>query len=87
MANDEEVEDFGGLESTAPLAEGTRVGIGQQPALPTGASEDPVAAAVPPGEDTSVVAALALPGEDSSMAAAPAAEDLAASVGPSQVVG
>jgi hypothetical protein len=52
MANDEEVEDLGGLVSMMPLAEGAR-------APPTGASEDePVAATTLP-EDTSVVAAPA----------------------------
>jgi hypothetical protein len=45
MANDEEVEDLGGLESTMPLAEGVRAGTEEQPAPPTGDSEeDPVAA-------------------------------------------
>jgi hypothetical protein len=74
MANDEEVEDLGGLESTMPLAEGVRAGTEEQPAPPTGDSEeDPVAAAVLP--------------EDTSVASAPAAEDPASSVGPSQVVG
>jgi hypothetical protein len=74
MANDEEVEDLGGLESTMPLAEGARAGTEEQPTQPTGASEDdPVAAAALP-EDTSVAVALA-------------AEDLAASAGPSQVAG
>jgi hypothetical protein len=31
MGNDEEVDDFGGLESTVPLAEDVRAGIGEQP--------------------------------------------------------
>jgi hypothetical protein len=74
MANDEEVDDFGGLESTVPPAEDAKVGIGEQSVPPTGAGEDPMVATMPPGEDTSVVAA-------------PAAEDPAASVGPSQVAG
>jgi hypothetical protein len=74
MANDEEVDDLGGLESTMPLAEDARTGIGEQRAPPTGASEDdPVAAAVLR--------------EDTSVAAAPAAEDPATSIGPSQVEG
>jgi hypothetical protein len=72
MANDEKVDDFGCLEGMVPLAEDARVGIGEQSAPPTGAGEDPVAAAAPPGEDTSV-------------AAAPAAEDPATLAGPSQV--
>jgi hypothetical protein len=72
MANDEEVEDLGGLESTMPLAEGARVGTEEQPAPVTGVSEyDPMPSAALP-EDTSVVAA-------------PAAKDPTASVGPSQV--
>jgi hypothetical protein len=71
MVNDEEVDDLGGLESTMPLAEDARARIGEQTAPPTGASEDPVAAAALP-EDTSVVAA-------------PAVEDPAASASPSQV--
>jgi hypothetical protein len=69
MANDEEVDDFRGLESMVPLAEDARAGIGEQLAPPTGAGEDPVAAVAPPGEDTSV-------------AAASTAEDPAASAGP-----
>jgi hypothetical protein len=54
-----------------PLAEGARAGT-EQPAPPTGASED----------DPTVVATLP---EDTLVAAAPAAEDPDASVGPSQV--
>ena len=50
MANDEEVEDLCGLESTNSLAEGARVGAEDQPAPPTGAGEDdPMAAAALPG--------------------------------------
>jgi hypothetical protein len=74
MANDEEVEDLGNLECTMTLAEGARAGTVEQPAAPTGASED------------NPMAAAALP-KDTSAVAAPAAEDPAASVGPSQVVG
>jgi hypothetical protein len=74
MSNDEEVDDFGGLESMVPLAKDARAGIGEELAPPTGVGEDPVAATAPPGEDTLV-------------AAAPAAEDPAASAGPSQVAG
>jgi hypothetical protein len=74
MANDEEVEDFAGLESMTPLAEGARAGTEEQPAPPTGDSEeDPVATTTLP--------------KDTSVASAPAAEDPAASVGPSQVAG
>ena len=74
MANDEEVNDFGGLDSTEPLEEDARAGIGERPAPTTGVGEDPVAAAAPASEDTSA-------------AAAPAAEDPAASAAPSQVAG
>jgi hypothetical protein len=74
MANDEEVDDFGGLDSTEPLAEDARAGIGERPTPATGAGEDPVAAAAPAGEDTSA-------------AAAPTAEDPAAPAAPSQVAG
>ena len=88
MARDEEVEDLGDLESTLPEASGAKEGtegelaspsdVGEGPVItpaPTNAGEDPVPTAAPTGEDTSVVA-----GE-------PAAEDPAASVGPSQVAG
>ena len=74
MANDEEVEDLGGLESTMPLAEGARALTEEQPVPPTGASED------------DPVAATALP-KDTLVVAAPAAEDRAASAGPLQVAG
>jgi hypothetical protein len=74
MANDEEVEDLGGLESVNPLAEGARVGTKEQPVPPKGANED------------DPVAAAALP-EDTSVAVAPAAEDPTASAGPAQVAG
>jgi hypothetical protein len=74
MANDEKVDDLGGMESTVPLAEGSRVGIGEQSVPPTGASKD------------DPVAAVALP-EDISVAAASAAEDPVAPTGPSQVAG
>jgi hypothetical protein len=87
MVNDEEVDDFGGLESMVPLEEDARVGIGEQPASLTGAGEDPVAAATLPSAGEDPVAAAAPPGEDTSVAAAPAAEDPAESAGPSQVAG
>jgi hypothetical protein len=74
MANDEEVDDFGGLESSGTRAEDVRTGVGEQPAPPTGAGEDPAAAAVPDGEDTPV-------------APAQAAEDPAAPAAPLQVAG
>ena len=57
MANDEEVEDFGGLGSVNPLEEGARAGAEDQPVPSTGVGEgDPVAAAVLL-EDTTGVAA------------------------------
>jgi hypothetical protein len=72
--NDEEVDDFRGLESLVPLAEDARAGIGEQPAPSTSPGEDPTAAAASAREDTSV-------------AAVSAAEDPAASATPSQVAG
>jgi hypothetical protein len=74
MANDEEVEDLGGLESANPLAEGARVGAEDQPAPPTGVGED------------DPVATAALP-KDTSWVATPVAEDPAALAGPAQVAG
>ena len=74
MANDGEVEDFGGLESSGTRAEDARAGVGQQPVPPVGPGEDPTAAAVPAGEDTPA-------------APAQAAEDPAAPAAPSQVAG
>jgi hypothetical protein len=49
MANDEEVDDFGGLESSVTHVEDVRMEIGEQPAPLTGPCEDPVAAAAPSG--------------------------------------
>jgi hypothetical protein len=74
MAHDEEVEDLGDLESTTPLAVGARAGVEGTPAPPTDAGEGPAETSVPTDEDTSA-------------AIAPAAEDPAASAGPSQVAG
>jgi hypothetical protein len=80
MAHDEEVEDLGDLGSTLSEASGVELAppsdAGEGPlatSAPTGASEDPTPATAPMGEDTSMVV-----GE-------PAAEDPAASAGPSQV--
>ena len=80
MAHDEEVEDLGYLDSTLPEASRVELAppsdVGEGPSAtpaPTGASEDPVPATVLTGEDASKVV-----GE-------PAAEDPAASVGPSQM--
>ena len=68
MANDEEVEDLGGLESANPLAEGVRAEAEDQPVPPTGVGEDdPVATAVLP--------------KDTSRAAAPVSKDPATSAG------
>jgi hypothetical protein len=88
MAHDEEVEEFGDLESTLPEASGAKEGtegqltpltdVGEGPMLthaPTCAGEDPMPAPASTGEVTSVVV-----GE-------PSVEDPAASVGPSQVAG
>jgi hypothetical protein len=74
MANDEEVEDLGGLESANPSAKGARAGTEEQPAPPKGAGED------------DPVATAALP-EDPAALTAPVAEDPAASAGTAQVVG
>jgi hypothetical protein len=71
MAHEEEVEDLGDLESATPLAVGARAVVGS-PALPTDAGEAPAEASAPTGEDALAVVASA-------------AEDPAASVGPSQV--
>jgi hypothetical protein len=74
MANDEEVDDFGGLEILVARAEDVRTEAGEQPAPHTGHCEDPAAAAV-------------LPGEDAPATAATATEDPAAPTAPSQVAG
>jgi hypothetical protein len=70
MAHEEEVEDLRDLKSTTPLLVGARAGVEESPAPPTDAGEAPAEASVPTGEDTSVVIT-------------PAAEDQAASAGPS----
>jgi hypothetical protein len=41
MANDEEVDDFDGLESLVTRAEDARTGVGEQPVPPAGPGEDP----------------------------------------------
>ena len=80
MAHDEEVEDLGDLDSTLPEASGVELAppsdAGEGPLAtpaPTGAGEGPVPATAPTGED-----ALKVVGE-------PAAKDLVAAAGPSQV--
>jgi hypothetical protein len=74
MANDEEVDDLGGLESSVARVEGVRAEAGEQPAPPPGPHEDPTATTV-------------LPGKDDPVTDAPAAEDPAAPTAPSQVAG
>jgi hypothetical protein len=80
MARDEEVKDLGDLDGTLLEASGVELAppsdAGEGPLVTpatTGAGEDLVPATAPTGEDASTVV-----GE-------PAAEDPAASVGPSQV--
>jgi hypothetical protein len=70
MANDKEVNNFGGLESSVTWAEDVRMEVGEQPAPLTGPCEDPAATAVPAGEDPPATAA-------------PAAEDPTAPTAPS----
>jgi hypothetical protein len=57
MMNDEEFDDFGGLESLATRAEDARTGVEEQPAPQIGPSKDPAAAAAPASEDTAASAA------------------------------
>jgi hypothetical protein len=59
MANDEEVDDFGGLEGSVTRAEDVRTEAGEQPAPPTGPREDRAAETVLPGEDAPATAATA----------------------------
>jgi hypothetical protein len=59
MANDEEVDDFGGLESSVTRAEDVRMEAGEQLAPPTDAHEDPTAEAVLPSKDTLAATAMA----------------------------
>jgi hypothetical protein len=59
MANDEEVDDFGGLESLVTQVEDVRTEAGEQPAPLTSPCEDPAAAAVPVGEDPPAMAVSA----------------------------
>jgi hypothetical protein len=80
MAHDEEVEDLSDLDSTLPEASGVELApptdVGGGPLVtpaPTRAGEDPAPATASTGEDTSMAVDE------------PAAEDPAASAGPSQV--
>jgi hypothetical protein len=74
MANDVEVDDFGGLESSVTQAKDVRTDDGKQPAPPTGPCEDPAVEAI-------------LPGKDAPAAAVTATEDPAVPTAPSQVAG
>jgi hypothetical protein len=74
MMNDEEVEDFGGLESSVTRAEDARTGAEEQPAPQADPGGDPAATAVPAGGDPAATVA-------------PACEDPVAAAAPSQVVG
>jgi hypothetical protein len=56
MLNDEEVEDFGGLESSMTRTEGAGTGAEEQ-APQAGPGKDPAAAAAPDGEDSAAAAA------------------------------
>jgi hypothetical protein len=86
MARDEEVDDLRGLESTLPEASGAKEGAEGELALPSDVSEGPVVTSAPTCADP--VPAAVTTGEDTSaVAGEPAAEDPAASVGPSQVAG
>jgi hypothetical protein len=80
MAHDEEVEDLGDLDSTLPEASEVEL------APPYDAGEGPSATPVPTGAGEDLAPATALTDEDASkVVGEPAAEDPAASVGPSQV--
>jgi hypothetical protein len=72
--NDEEVDDFGGLEILLTQAEDARMGVEEQPAPQTD-----------PGGDSAAAAASTR--EDAPAAAAPAGEDPAAVAAPLQVAG
>jgi hypothetical protein len=78
MAHDEEVEDLGNLDSTLPEASGVQL------APPSNAGEGPSATPAPTGAGEDPALATALTGEDASkVVGEPAAEDPAASAGPS----
>jgi hypothetical protein len=74
MANDEKVDDFGGLESSVTHAEDVRMEAGEQPASPTGPHEDPTVEAV-------------LLGKDAPAATVTATKDPVVLTAPSQVAG
>ena len=74
MMNDEEVDDFGGLESSVTRAEDARTGAEEQPAPQVDLGGHPAAAAAPASGDPAA-------------ASAPAGKDPAAAAAPSQVAG
>jgi hypothetical protein len=57
MPSEEEVEDFGGLESSVTRAEDARTGAEEQPAPQADPGGDPAAAAVPACGDPAAAAA------------------------------
>jgi hypothetical protein len=57
MLNEEEVEDFGGLESSVTRAEDAWTGAEEQPAPQADPGGDPAAAAVSASEDPTAAAA------------------------------
>jgi hypothetical protein len=57
MLNDEEVEDFGGLESLMTRTEGMETGVEWHSVPQAGPSEDSTAAAAPAGDDSAAAAA------------------------------
>jgi hypothetical protein len=57
MMNDEEVEDFGGLESSMTRTEGAETGVEGHSAPQAGPGEDPTTTAAPAGEDSAAAVA------------------------------
>ena len=57
MLNEEEVEDFGGLESSVTRAEDARTGAEEQSVPQADPGGDPAAAAAPAGKDPAAAAA------------------------------
>jgi hypothetical protein len=74
MMNDEEVDNFGGLEISVTQAEDARTRVEEQPAPQASPGGYPAVAAAPASEDPPAVAT-------------PAGEDPAALAAPSQVAG
>jgi hypothetical protein len=78
MTHDEEVEDLGDLDNALPEATGVEL------APPSNAGEGPSATPAPTGAGEDPVPTTALTGEDApKVVGEPAAEDPAASAGPS----